>query len=202
MPWNEVYQRLIHFSKTNSSVNSLPPKPLILAGWISSNDMEKKNRWEETTQWAQENGCAELTDSISENAFYFVDEPTTYTVGPMGGPMYQSWDYEEKERPSPGALQRGLKILKEKWPDLIGEQLSGISNPLAFTGRKARRLLVLVKANCEVQPPWGGWAHLSNTEPERRTFTQFRINVNEAIAPLEVDHIDFIIDDTCEKGTA
>ena len=86
MPWNDVYKRLTHFAETHECVPSLPPKPLILAGWAYSNDIEKKNRWEETVEWAEKNGCLELVGSIPDNEFYSVDEPTSYTVGPMGGP--------------------------------------------------------------------------------------------------------------------
>ena len=53
--------------------------------------VEKIRRWEETVAWATSNGCADLTEVLNED-FYYVDEPTSYTVGPMGGPMYRAWD--------------------------------------------------------------------------------------------------------------
>jgi len=100
--WHEVYQHLVRYSKRHNI--SPPPKALILSGWGFTNDIEKKNRWEETFKWATDNNCAEIVNGILESDFYFVDIPTTYTVGPMGGPMYRPWDYEIKDRPSPESL--------------------------------------------------------------------------------------------------
>jgi hypothetical protein len=96
----------------------------------------------------------------------------------------------EKDRPSSEVLQKSMETLLNKWPKVAGKELSGITRPLAFTGRKARRLLV--QAESGSRPPWGGWEHLSHVESERRTFTQFRAAVNKSISPHEVDHIDFI----------
>jgi hypothetical protein len=61
---------------------------------------------------------------------------------------------------------------------------------VAFTGKKARRLLV--QAEGTATPPWGGWSYRSPDEAKRRTFTRFRSAVNKAIGPHEVDHIEFI----------
>ena len=105
--------------------------------------------------------------------------------------MYQSWNFSEKERPSSEILQVGLEKLKQEWPAVIGERLSLVTSPLSFSGRKARRLLV--EADSEVRPPWGGWTHLSSIESERRTFTEFRNKTNETIFPHEVDHVDFLV---------
>jgi len=54
-----------------------PPKPLILAGWAYSNDIEKKKRWEETVDWATKNECQGLLKNIADEDFYFVTEPTS-----------------------------------------------------------------------------------------------------------------------------
>jgi hypothetical protein len=139
-----------------------------------------------------------LVNTIPDDAFYFVDEPATYTVGPMGGPMYRPWDFKSKDRPSPQVLENCMDALMSQWSEIAGKELSGITRPLAFTGNKARRLLV--RADNESRPPWGGWAHLSQVESERRTFTKFRASVNKAISPHEVDHIDFIVDEIAEQG--
>jgi hypothetical protein len=50
-----------------------PPKPLILAGWAYSSDLEKAHRWDETVAWANYNGCAEIVDQIKEEDFHFGD---------------------------------------------------------------------------------------------------------------------------------
>jgi len=46
-----------------------------------------------------------------------------------------------------------------------------------------------------------GWAHLSQNETERCSFTEFRASVKKAITPHEVDHIDFVADEIAEQGT-
>ena len=196
MPWNDVYKELTRFAETHDCKDTLPPKPLILAGWAYSNDIEKKNRWEETVKWAENNGCQELVGGIRDEEFYFVVAPTTNAVGPMGSPMYRSWDFESKERPSTAVLENAMETLLKKWPEVAGNELSGITCPLAFTGPKARRLLV--KADAESHPSWGGWTYLSPVESDRRTFTKFRALVNRAISPHEVDHIDFIVGGNAE----
>jgi len=198
MPWNEAYKRLTRYAKMHDCAPTLPPKPLILAGWAFSNDIEKKNRWEETVEWADRNGCRDLVNGIPDNEFYFVDEPTTYTVGPMGGPMYRPWDFKSKDRLSSEVLEKGMEILTVQWSEIAGEELSKITRPVAFTGNKARRLLI--KADAASKPPWGGWDHLSHVESERRTFTRFRSSVNKAISPHEVDHIDFLTEEFAEPG--
>ena len=70
-PWDALHKQLVHYARTNSCVPPSPPRPLILAGWVYSNDLEKKRRWEETTQWASENGCSELIGIISDDDYYF-----------------------------------------------------------------------------------------------------------------------------------
>jgi hypothetical protein len=174
-------------------VPTLPPVALILTGWEFSNDIEKKNRWEETVEWAERNGCSDLVNGMPDSEFYFVDEPTTYMVGPMGEPMYRLWDFEPKERPSPEVIKKGMKILREHWAEIAGEEIFKITCPITFTGKKCRRLLI--RADTSSKPPWGGWNYLSHVESKRATFTRFRSSVNKAISPHEVDHIEFLTEE-------
>src|SRR3990172_3725213 len=187
--WNEAFKRLTRYARMHQCTPPAPPTPLILNGWVYSNDIEKLHRWEETIAWAENNGCIHLVSCIPEDDFYFVHEPTNYEVGPMGGPMYLPWDYKTKNRPSSEQISKSMGILLSRWHDIIGPELSKITRPKSFTGEKARRLLVSVIG--EGTPPWGGWFHLSKQESARRAFTRFRKAVNETIAPHEVDHIDF-----------
>jgi hypothetical protein len=191
MPWHETFERLISYAQSHPCTPPSPPKPLILGGWAYSNDIEKRQRWEETVAWTAENGCPELVSGIPDHDFYFVEEPTSYTVGPYGGPMYRAWDLETKTRPSSEQIALCMDTLRSRWSEIVGEELASITRPLAFTGEKARRLLLI--ADDAVSPPWGGWSHLSAGESARRTFTRFRAGINKAIAPHEVDHIDFVI---------
>jgi len=198
MPWNTAFNRLTDYARMHPCIPPLPPKPLILNGWVYTNDVEKLERWEETVAWAKQNGCAELVAGISKQDFYFVDDPTTYRVGPMGGPMYREWDLETKARPASEQLAQCMDALKARWPEIVGQELGSVTRPLAFTGEKARRLLVF--ANGSARPPWGDWSQLSSEIPERRSFTRFREAINNAIAPHQVDHIDFTTEQGLEQG--
>jgi hypothetical protein len=106
--------------------------------------------------------------------------------------MYRPWDFDSKGRPAPKEIARHFETLKSRWSEIVGPELAHITRPVAFTGEKARRLLVrAVGSYC---PPWGGWSYLSSNQAERRAFTRFREAINNAIAPHEVDHIDFTTD--------
>lgn len=192
MPWNDAFECLTRFAKAHPCTPPSPPKPLILAGWAFSNDVEKMQRWEETVAWANDNGCPEVVRTIHDDDFYFVSEPTTYVVGPAGGPMYRPWDFDSKYRPSSEEVAEHFEKLKSQWLEIVGPELGNITRPLSFTGEKVRRLLV--HANGSFRPPWGDWSHLSSDEAERRAFTRFRAAVNKAIAPHQVDHVDFTTD--------
>jgi hypothetical protein len=192
IPWSSAFERLKLHATSRHCIPPSPPLPLILAGWAYTNDCEKMQRWEETVAWAERNGCTEIVSEIPDSDFYSVDSPTTYSIGPSGGPMYRSWDFDPKPRPSSEEICRCLVALTNGWSEIVGEDLARVTRPLAFSGMKARRLLVHADANA--RPPWGEWFRLSRLEPERRTFTQFRAAINKAIAPHETDHVDFITD--------
>ena len=85
--------------------------------------------------------------------------------------------------------QDAFAKLRAGWPAAIGAELAAITEPYMFSGRKRRRLIVLVSG--PGMPPWGTWQALSAVEDERRTFTEFRKRVNELIAPHGVDHVEF-----------
>lgn len=99
------------------------------------------------------------------------------------------WRTESMPRPSREEVAQALESLKRLWPDIAGEELADNTAPLAFTGRKFRRLVVCVFEDREA--PWGGWDWLDRER--RHAFTRLRAAVNEAIAPLGVDHIDFLV---------
>jgi len=191
MKWVEIYQELVdayqgRFSR--DAQDSEPPTPLVLSGWNHSNDVEKQARWNATAKWADDHGLGYLIPELSESDIYSVDEITTYTVGPMGGPMYSAWNSEPRTAPGKVDLENALKMLTSTWAEIIGKDYSNTSMPHRFTGAKKRRLVVSVKANTKA--PWGEWTSLRNDE-SRRVFREFRKKVNDAIKPLEVDHIDF-----------
>ena len=195
LPWNDVYRRLTEVCYSRPELPK-PPVPLILNGWIFSNDAEKMRRWEDTVLWARNARCDEIVDSVPEDDFYCIEELTTQEGGPLGGPMYRSWDFSSKDKPNQEARSKALQRLSEEWSSLACG-FSTHTMPLGFTGAKARRLVIGV--GTDDAPPWGSWDTLSAIESKRRMFTAFRQAVNDAIKPLEVDHIDFI-NTTTEQG--
>jgi hypothetical protein len=187
--WNDVFKQLVEYAEAHTCKPSRPPAPLILAGWAYSNDNEKILRWRETVDWASANGCAGIVEGISDQDFYQVEKLSNY-YGPMGGQCYRPWDFEAKIRPPEAELAKHLEYLCARWADVAGSSLATVTQPLAFTGKKARRFLVCAEPTAI--PPWGGWTYRSPDEAKRRTFTRFRSAVNTAIAPHEVDHIGFV----------
>jgi hypothetical protein len=194
IPWNETYQRLLKAWEAEGKKGRPPPVPLILNGWVYSNDVEKAERWQATIKWAEARGLTSLLPRLTDDEQYVVEELSGYQIGPMGGPMFLPWDFTEKEKPSKELLQETLLRLKKEWADVVGADLARVTKPIGFTGAKGRRLLV--QADNSMKPPWGEWDRLAPDE-RRRGFTKFRQAVNDAIAPLAVDHIDF---DTSEKS--
>lgn len=183
--WARLHQRLHDASATYGY--PLPPKPLILVGWTYSNDVEKRTRWKETVAWAERHGLTALLDDIAEESMYSVAEPYHGQIGPMGGKMYLPWSYEPKPRFDAAAKSRALEVLRKNWASIAGEIASSTA-PAHFTGSKSRRLVVSVIN--DAAPPWGSWTAFVPGET-RRSFTALRKAVNQAIVPLEVDHIDF-----------
>lgn len=189
VPWCEAVQRLSDYAKTHPCHPPSPPGPLILSAWVHSNDMDKLRRWEETVEWAMRSGCPELVSRIPDRDFYSVEKPTSYTVGPEGGPMYRPWDFTVRSRPAPEQIAECMHRLLSNWLEIAGPELAKVTWPKGFTGAKSRRLLVC--ADGTATPPWGGWRTLSRRDEERRAFTRFRAAINEAISPHQVDHVDF-----------
>jgi hypothetical protein len=74
------------------------------------------HRWEDTIRWATENGCHELLEEIDSSEFHSVETPTTTAVGPTGGPMYRSWDFTEKQRPTFQQIAQSLHVLSSLLP--------------------------------------------------------------------------------------
>ena len=70
-PWNKIFQSLSRYSEQTLCNPKEPPKPLILAGWNFSSDLEKELRWDETKQWALNNNCTEIIEDLGDNDFYY-----------------------------------------------------------------------------------------------------------------------------------
>lgn len=192
MPWNDVFKRLLKYAESHPCNPPKPPIPLILGGWVYSNDVEKMDRWESTVAWAEENGCADLTNGVPSEDFYYADEPTDYMVGPFGGPMYLMWNGKARTKPSKERGEQIWEILTSRWADIVGRELASVTRPLELTGPKARRLVV--RADATAEAPWGSWSHIDRSESARTAFRELRAAINKAIEPHEIDHIDFVTD--------
>lgn len=187
--WHRVYEHLRAVARRRE-IRSSPPIPLILAGWAGSNDLEKKARWDDTLEWAERNGLRSEIQLTSDQ-MYCVTEPYGGLVDPYGTPMYLHWRREPSPVPNAEELSRALGLLVDRWPALPPAEVTRITKPLRFTGRKRRRLLVAVITN-HPRPPWGTWESLSYDPSRRRCFTELRREVNQVVAPHHVDHIAFL----------
>jgi len=188
--WNEIFQALLTAWKMDPKGKGPPPTPLILGGWNFSGDYEKKAVWQNTINWAEEIGLAHLIPVITKDQSYCVHKMEDY-LWPS-----DTWNYDPRDKPNEEEVNTALEELKANWQNAVGEELARITKPFRFTGKKRRRLLVF--AEFSVKPPWGTWTKI-NTEHRGKEFLQFRKNINKIIAPLEVDHIDFIPRDILDK---
>ena len=83
-----------------------------------------------------------------------------------------------------------MRLLKENWERIAGRDLANASEPLQFTGQKARRLVVRIDPG--ITPPWRD-SPRRNTDPNHQLFLTTRDAVNATISPLAVDVIDFVV---------
>jgi hypothetical protein len=184
--WNAVYEALM-LECSRRGIPSAPPRPLILAGWAYSNDVEKADCWKATIDWAEQYGISEIT-RIEPKDWYCVDHPSSLEIGPFGGPTFLPWRFEPAEPPNADDVRLALAKLVACWPQAAGI-LAEFTHPSRITGKKSRRLVVLLSRPAP-PPPWGDWNRLA-TDESRRAFTQFRRAVNAITSPVEFDHIDF-----------
>ena len=70
--WAKVHRKLDALASKNGWAE--PPVPLILAGWGFSSDEEKKQRWAETVDWCELNGCSDLIAIPNDDDWYMVFE--------------------------------------------------------------------------------------------------------------------------------
>ena len=182
--WHDLYQKILNFwENTLFEKCQKPPTALVLSGWTFSNDFDKKQRWEETLQWATENGALNLLIDIAESEKYYVEEMSDWRPY-----QYSQWNEKPRIAPTNEDCSRYLQKLKINWLNLMENEFGRETSPIGFTGKKSRRLIVIYKEN--YKPPWGDWNnYLANGHPSK--FSELRKKVNTTIHPHEVDHIDF-----------
>ena len=182
--WYQAFKRLHDARVASGRLGDEPPWPLLLSGWIYSSDLSKQERWSALVKWAEQHALSRLIPQLAPEDQYC----TKFLSTSYPQQHYRLEQCAPRERPSDDALNKAMLALRHDWATIAGAGLAEVCEPAEFTGLKARRLLVIVTKKYE--PPWGSWIALSYG-PERKTFTEFRRRVNEAIEPVGVDHIDF-----------
>ena len=65
--WAKTRAALMREFERRNDIEQAPPKALVLGGWVHSDDFEKKEAWEATVQWADENNCSHLIPVLGES---------------------------------------------------------------------------------------------------------------------------------------
>jgi len=185
--WHEIYQRLRSAAQSADHEIPMPPVPLILGGWWASSDFEKKERWKETLAWAELHGLSSRIGVLSEERMHKADDRSPL-LPLLSLDPYSTWNYSPRSKLPKERERQVLDVLRAKWEEIAGA-IAADTRPVKFTGAKRRRLLVFAAESTE--PPWGDWNSF-RLESDRESFTNFRRAVNEAIAPHEIDHIEFV----------
>jgi len=191
--WSRIYLQLKEAWEKLEFKGDEPPRPLILAAWTTTSDLDKQNQWKKTLQWAEDHDLSHLIPFLSSEECYYVEILST-----DAGFSFRYDYHEPKDRPTDEDVQRALLRLRDKWNSLFLAKLASATYPLTFTGKKLRRLLVW--ADERYTPSWGSWKHIDRLK--RKEFTKFRQKVNDTINPLYVDHIDFTCSDAIKRRYA
>jgi hypothetical protein len=181
--WIEIVRSMKRELVASGKPYTPPPPLLIFGGWSDSSDHQKAQRWRDTIDWAKSHHVEHLIPELTAEESLIV-----YGLRSPRPDPRELWHYDPRPKPSREQTEEALRKLKAEWERTIEPHLASLTTPLSFTGRKMRRLVV--KADFSSDPPWGSWTSISNRD-QRGTFTQLRKAVNEAIRPLEVDHIEF-----------
>jgi hypothetical protein len=156
-----------------------------LDGWAFSSDAEKRERWNETILWAERQGLLSLIPELKESEKYIAH--STDALGSSFGILREQFQSPAR-KPRPAEIMEALAKLRHGWEEIAGAELAAHSMPFRFVGRKRRRLIVRVDPT--FSPPWESWSYIG-LRSDRRSFTNLRRSVNQAIQPVHVDHIDF-----------
>lgn len=161
-----------------------PPVALVLSGWTMSNDYDKQERWRQTLKWADSNNLRHFIPELKDEEKYFVEELSSWRP-------FEDDDFvihPEKYKPTKEEIRSAIEKIQKNWVTYLGKEFAEKTKPLKLTGDKSRRLVVKVDIN--YQPPWGTWTRISDNQ--KTLFSKFRQQINKDIAPVEIDHIDFV----------
>ena len=180
--------------KKSGEQGNAPPIPLILNGWVGSDDFDKQLRWLDTIEWAEQHALSHLIPELADEDKYWVAEFSSYDYMT---PEYGEQVHEPKPKPAAEDIAVLLNRLKSGWMDIVGKDLGSRTFPMEFSGSKKRKLTVC--ADPAYAPPWGSWNSLSR-RADCHAFTRFRKLINEAIAPHAVDHVVFNLNKWPQRG--
>lgn len=170
--------------------------PLIVAGAAFSSARDIRARWAKYLDWAAAHG---FMDMLMER--YQPPEGRDYAERAAGVSEYGRgwwpdstyWNSDPRTKPTSEQLVIAFTAMQSQWIKIAGDELARYTRPIAFTGKKKRRLVVAVDA--DYSPKWGTW---TSFEADPAAFRDFRSAVNAVIRPVEVDHIDFTV--RCAPG--
>jgi hypothetical protein len=106
-----------------------PPVPLILAGWAYSNDVEKRNRWQETLAWVHHHGLGTLLSDSGDDSMHVVSELSDERIGPLGGPVKLDWSFDPKPDVDAANRERAVEALQSNWSKVVGIELGAVTSP-------------------------------------------------------------------------
>lgn len=68
--WDRAYRGLREAWGESNLSTPKPPVSLILNGWVFSSDIEKRERWRETVEWAKRHNLLHLIPEFSAEESY------------------------------------------------------------------------------------------------------------------------------------
>ena len=158
--WNELYHLLPAYDgrqwrflpfiwrPENWKVGERPGLPLILSAWWWTSDSAKQLRFMQHIYFA---GDMDVLEEFDRNIRNLSKDEWLYTGEIVVDDPSLRWNFEPKSIPPDKKIKEALSILIENWERLAGPEIYKATQPLRFTGKKYRRLLVL--ADSRVKPP-------------------------------------------------
>ncbi len=95
--WARIHRRLLQAWRRSEGRFPEPPRPLILNGWVATDDWEKAHRWAETIEWVKRWQLDHLVPDIPEGRRYYTTD--------------------ERAQRSREALWDEIKELGQRYPD-------------------------------------------------------------------------------------
>jgi hypothetical protein len=189
--WAAVHQSLEQCREEQIIKGSKVPIPLILGGASFSTANMIRSRWKETLAWAKNNQCMDrlLMHYVMPPYGQGMAEEIAGSCSKFRGDglINPCWNTQQRLKPNDLEVRDSLILLKSQWEIIAGVPLAALTKPIEFTGRKSRRLLVSVVK--DGLPEWGTWVSVRSNP---RAFSDFRRRINDAIYPMEIDHVDFV----------